>query len=80
MRTTVDLPADLHNIALGLSRDTGRSLSQTVVWLMQRGLAAANNVAEPHAPPYVIEAATGLPLVRSARPVTSEDVRALEDD
>ena len=80
MRTTVDLPADLHRIAQGLSRDTGRSLSQTMVWLMRRGLVASDGVAEPSALPYSTDPATGLPVVRSARPVTSEDVRALDDD
>lgn len=81
MRTTVDLPPDLHSIALGLSRDSGRSLSQTVVWLMRRGLGVSpDRVAEAGAPPYAIDVTTGLPVVRSSRPVTSEDVRALEDD
>ena len=80
MRTTVDLPPDLHQIATGLARDTGRSLSQTIVLLLRRGLEAGSRVAEPGAPAYVVDATTGLPQVRSARPVTSEDVRALEDE
>jgi hypothetical protein len=80
MRTTVDLPGDLHSIAQGLARDTGRSLSQTVVWLMRRGLVAPDRVSEPAAPLYVTDPGTGLPQVRSSRPVTSEDVRALEDE
>jgi hypothetical protein len=79
MRTTVDLPDDLHRIALGLSRDTGRSLSQTVVFLMRRGLSAPEHVSEP-APAYTTDPDTGLPQVRSHRPVTSEDVRSLEDE
>ena len=79
MRTTVDIPADLHGVAQGLARDTGRSLSQTVVWLMRRGLNTADHVAE-FAPPYVTHPVTGLPQVRSSRPVTSEDMRALEDE
>lgn len=80
MRTTVDVPDDLHRIALGLARDTGRSLSQTLVWLMRRGLVAPDHVGEPQAPVYAVDPATGLPVVRSARPVTSEDVRALDDE
>jgi hypothetical protein len=80
MRTTVDLPGDLHAIAQGLARDTDRSLSQTVVWLMRRGLTADDRVAETAAPEYHTNPSTGLPVVRSARPVTSEDVRSLEDD
>lgn len=80
MRTTVDIPEDLHHIALGLSRDTGRSLSQTVVFLMRRGLATSDRVTEPPPPAYAVDPSTGLPFVRSSRPVTSEDVRSLEDD
>ena len=36
MRTTVDLPEDLHRIAASLARDTDRSLSQVVEYLMRR--------------------------------------------
>ncbi len=79
MRTTIDLPEDLHQIALALARDTGRSLSQAVALLMRRGLAEHPRVAESAAA-YVIDAATGLPRVQSSRPVTSEDVRATEDE
>lgn len=79
MRTTVDLPEDLHRIALGLSRDMGRSFSQTVAFLMRRGLSAPERVGEA-APAYLTDPATGLPQVRSHRPVTSEDVRSLEDE
>ena len=78
MRTTVDLPEDLHRIARGLSRDSGRSLSQTVVFLMRRGLAAPDRVGE--AAVYTTDPDTGLPQVRSPRPVSSEDVRSLEDE
>ena len=80
MRTTVDIPADLHGVAQGLARDTGRSFSQTVVWLMRRGLNTADHGAEPAPLPYVTDPVTGLPQVRSSRPVTSEDMRALEDE
>jgi len=80
MRTTVDLPEDLHRIVVGVARDTGRSLSQTIVLLLRRGMMAGDQVAEPAAPVYFTDPATGLPLVRSPRPVTSEDVRSLEDE
>ena len=79
MRTTVDLPDDLHRIALGLSRDAGRSLSQTVVFLMRRGLSAPDRLGEP-ASAHTTDPDTGLPQVRSPRPVSSEDVRSLEDE
>ena len=77
MRTTIDLPEDLHRIASGLARHTGRSLSGVVAELMQRGLVIA---AEPGPLPYALDSRTGLPVVRSPRPVTDDDVRALDDD
>ncbi len=38
MRITVDLPEDQHAKAVAISRDTHRTLSETVADLMQRGL------------------------------------------
>ena len=40
MRTTVDLPEDLHRIVTSLATHTRRSLSQTAADLMRLGLAA----------------------------------------
>lgn len=80
MRTTVDLPEDLHRIVLGLARDTGRSVSQTIAHFLRQGLAAPLGVSEAAAPAYRVDATTGLPVVRSSRPVTSEDVRSIEDE
>ena len=83
MRTTLDLPEDLHRIATSLARHNKRSLGQIVAELMRRGLDAqvkpANRMAEPQAF-YRIDALTGLPVVRSPRPITDEDVKALEDE
>jgi hypothetical protein len=42
MRTTVDIPEPLHRIAVSLAQHTGRSFSQTVVALMERGPANAS--------------------------------------
>lgn len=80
MRTTIDLPEDLHRIATAIARDTGKSLSQTVAELVRRGLRAPAGVAEAAPAPYRVDQRTGLPVVRSKRTVTSEDVRALEDE
>ncbi|NOT86623.1 MAG: antitoxin [Lysobacter sp.] len=82
MRTTIDLPEDLHRIATSLARHTGRSLGQTVAELMRRGLAT------PEQPDRIGEAAvvyrlhplTGLPVVASRQPVTGDDVEALDDE
>jgi predicted transcriptional regulator len=74
MRTTVDLPADLHAQVMSIARDTHRTLSETVAFLMRRGLGEGRAAAMTHS------TATGLPVVRLGRVVTTEDVRALEDD
>lgn len=74
MRTTVDLPEELHQQALSIARDTSRTLSDTVADLMRRGLGSSQrmDVAE--------SSRTGLPTVSIGRAVTTEDVRSLEDD
>lgn len=74
MRTTVDLPPDLHAQAIAIARDTHRTLSETVAFLMRRGLGEGRVGRQPHS------AATGLPVVRLGKVITTEDVRALEDD
>jgi hypothetical protein len=74
MRTTVDLPDDLHAQAVALSRDTHRTLSQTVTHLMRRGLGEGQDAD------VTTSARTGLPVVHLGRTITTEDVRALEDD
>lgn len=74
MRITIDLPNDLHRIALAIARDTSRTLSETVADLMRRGLddtQAGETFRSPK---------TGLLVVRLGKPITSEDVRSLEDD
>lgn len=77
MRTTIDLPDNLHRIAMGFARHTGRSLSQAVAELMQRGLAAhPSDVAQE---PFTINDVTGLPVTRSQRLITADDVAAVED-
>ena len=81
MRTTIELPDRLHRIAMGLAHHTGRSLSQTVTDLMERGLEQPP--AEPPARGsrgFARHAATGLPVVRSARQISADDVKALEDE
>jgi hypothetical protein len=74
MRTTIDLPEDLHAQAVAIARDTHQSLSQTVAGLMRRGLTTGvpGEIA--------ISPLTGLPVVHLGRTITSEDVRRLEDD
>jgi predicted transcriptional regulator len=74
MRTTVDLPADLHKQIQAIARDTHRTLSETVADLMRRGLG--------HGPATEVSrsAKTGLPVVSLGTVVTSEQVRSVEDE
>lgn len=74
MRTTIDLPDDLHKQALAIARDTHRTLSETVADLIRRGLGAGRTASLSTDP------RTGLPLVSVGTVVTSEDVRSLEDE
>ncbi len=74
VRTTIDLPDDLHKQALAIARDTRRTLSETVADLIRRGLRAGGTTELSRDP------RTGLPLVSIGTVVTSEDVRALEDE
>ena len=74
MRTTIDLPDDLHKQALAIARDTHRTLSETVADLIRRGLRAGRPAAISR------DSRTGLPLVSVGTVVTSEDVRSLEDE
>ena len=78
MRTTIDLPDNLHRIATGLARHTGRSLSQAVAELIERGLEL--RPADALASAYSVHSGTGLPVARSARIITADDVRSMEDE
>ncbi len=82
MRTTIDIPQDLHRIITSLARHTGRSFGQTVAELLRRGLVApepSNRIGESAAV-YQLDARTGLPVVASLQPVTEDDVKALDDE
>ncbi len=74
MRTTIDLPDDLHKLAQAIARDTQRTLSETVADLIRRGLASESSAG------MAVDPKTGFPVVRVGRIVTSQDVRSLEDE
>ncbi|HRH86832.1 MAG TPA: hypothetical protein PLO41_08285 [Rubrivivax sp.] len=81
MRTTIDLPTELHHAVRSIAAHSRKSMNQTVAELIRRGLAQAPQAAGAASRQGPrIDAATGLPLIRSARPVSVEDVRALEDE
>lgn len=75
MRTTVDLPADLHRAASSLARDNGRTLSQTVSDLLRRALHGTTG--DQH---VSIDEETGLLLVNLGHPLTTDMVRAAADE
>jgi hypothetical protein len=80
MRTTIDLPERDHRIFLSLARAQGTTLSKVVLELARRGLKAPLLVEEAKAPAYRINPLTSLPMFRSSRPITIDDVKALEDE
>jgi hypothetical protein len=69
----VDLPDDLDRIARSIARDNKQSFSETIAMLIRRGLGdgALRVDRNPR---------NGLPIVHLGRPVTSEEIRSLEDD
>jgi len=80
MRTTIDLPPDLHDAVTSIASHARKSMNRTVAELIRRGLAHPPLAAEAASRGVRIDEATGLPLIRSPRPVTADDVRAVEDE
>jgi hypothetical protein len=75
MRTTVDLPDDLHRAARSLAHDRGQSLSHTISELVRRALSP------DHGDECLsVDPSTNLPLVRLGAPVTTEMVHGAADD
>lgn len=74
MRTTIDLPDDLHRAATQIARDRHQTLSRTVESLMRAALAHDDHTT------IEIDPESGLPTVRIGRRITAEDVAAIEDD
>jgi Arc/MetJ family transcription regulator len=74
MRTTVDLPDDLHALAMAIARDSGASLSDTVTRLLRVAVGSPGPVR------VSTSRRTGLKVVSTGGTVTSDDVRALEDE
>lgn len=74
MRTTVDLPEDLHRQVRAIARDTHRTFSATTADLIRRGLVSDNPAEVSHS------RKTGLPVVTLGAVVTTEDVRSLDDE
>ncbi len=75
MRTTIDLPDDLLDIARSLARGRKQTLGEAVAELMRRGI-------DPPKPARITTSPiSGLPVLETnGRTITTEDVRALEDE
>jgi hypothetical protein len=74
VRTTIDLPADLHAVATAIARDAGMSLSEVVTRLLRAGLGTEGLVR------VGVSLRTGLKVGVFGRVTTSEDVRSLDDE
>lgn len=72
MRTTVDLPDDLHELARQLAHDGDRSVSEVIAELIRQGLRRE--------PQEMASSPRGMPLLSVGRTITPEDVRSLEDE
>lgn len=75
MRTTIDLPDDVHRAASLIARDRHQTLSRTVATLLRSALAG-----EGHHTTIEIDFDSGLPTVRIGQQITAEDVAAVDED
>lgn len=75
MRTTVDLPQDVHERAKRLADARDQSLSALLAELTIRGLAAMGEPARVSTDPI-----SGLPVITLGYRVTATDVAAALDD
>jgi hypothetical protein len=73
VRTTIDLPEELHRVMAELARDRGTTLSRTVADMLELALGTRDVQVER-------SEATGLPVIRLGRPLTSDDLRSLEGE
>jgi hypothetical protein len=78
MRTTIDLPDDLHRILLSLGNHSKRTMSETATELLRRALFVEPNPSTTR--PFTIDKKTGLPLVHGRRTITADDVKAIDDE
>jgi predicted transcriptional regulator len=72
VRTTIDLPDDLHELARQLAPQGNRSMSEVIAELIRGGLRRG--------PSDLPTSRRGMPQVSVGRPVTAEDVRSLDDE
>lgn len=73
MRTTIDMPDDLHEVVRQLAHDRRESMSKVAADLLRRGVQGTD-------PPELVEIRRGIPIISVGHPVTPADVASLEDD
>ena len=73
VRTTLDIPDEPYFIAKAIARDRNRSLGRVIGDLILQAAHGANGAT-------IQMSDYGFPTFRCTRPVTSEDVKALDDD
>ncbi len=72
MRTTIDLPDDIHQLAREIAHRDRRSMGDVIADLIRLGLRREETDPE--------RSVRGLPQVRVGRTITLDDVRSLDDD
>ncbi|MDE0161919.1 MAG: hypothetical protein OXL98_09280 [Acidimicrobiaceae bacterium] len=75
MRTTIDLPPELHSLAREIAHQQHKTMSQVITECMQSALGIA-----PDPTPRIDATDSGWPVVTLGRTITAEDVRSLEDE
>jgi predicted transcriptional regulator len=75
MRTTVNLPDDVHRRIVSLAKDMNATFSEAVVDLVRRGFG------QPHGTlAMTIDGETGLPQIELGDVVTTDDVQRILDE
>ena len=73
VRTTLDIADEAYYLAKAIARDRNRSLGRVVGDLILQSSSGAKGA-------LIAMSDYGFPTFRCARPVTTEDVRALDDE
>lgn len=73
VRTTVDISDEAYYLAKAIARDQNRSLGRVIGDLILQAARASKD-------PSIQMSDYGFPTFHCSRPVTTEDVKALEDE
>jgi len=77
VRTTLDISDEAYYLAKAIARDQNRSLGRVVGDLILQSAKRADGAIGA---PSIVMSDYGFPTFHCTRPVTSEDVRALDDE